>query len=156
MNKVFFSKIKSYKVIIGVLSLLLIACDGAGKNTSAKNDDYVSSILGYNHTDDYIHKLYINGAMGANLPAHGGGGAITCCVTLPQPWHKDLRVKIEWATSRDEKTIWHEKAILPPKYGLQEGGLFQLHFLPNLEVLIVISNLYAEHPDYPGPKHKYK
>jgi len=151
--------ISSYHwLIVTVVYLLLNACDSSSmtsnqKTVDSKQDDIIASILAYNHTDDYIHKLYIDGAMGPNIQAHGGGASITCCATLPQPWHKELRVNIEWTTSPNDKTLWHKKSVLLPEYD-SEGGMFQVHFLPDLDVVIIVSDLHGTHPDYPGPKLK--
>jgi len=145
-------------LIVAVAYLLLNACDSFlntsyQKNADSKQDDVIASILAYNHTSDYIHELYIDGVMVPNILAHSGGASITCCATLPQPWHKEFRVNVEWTTSPNDETLWHKKYVLLPEYD-SEGGMFQVHFLPDSDVVIIVSDLHGTHPDYPGPKIK--
>ena len=97
--------------------------------------NFVTSIVGYNHNDEYIHVFYLNGVMGSNIPAHGGGGGTTCCAELPQQWHSGLKAIVKWSTtSSDRKTTWHKKLVPLPKYSTK-GVIVQVHFLNNLKSL---------------------
>lgn len=151
-------------LILTLISLLtLSACHGVSdSNTTARDvfdpklGDTIGSIIGYNHTDEYIHEFYVDGTMGSNLFAYSGGGGVTCCGTFPRQWREGLKVTVEWSTTPSKITAgarihWHKKSVPLKKYG-PEGGMMHVHFLPNLEVVVVISNLYAGSPDYPGPK----
>jgi len=146
---------KFYRLIISLALLIFTACEDKAipddKNSlKSANENHIASIIAYNHTSDYIHEFYVNGAMGPNVRAHGGGGATTCCIELPQQWRSGLQAIIEWTTSQNEETVWHKKSVPLPDYGTEEG-MMQVHFMPELQVMIVVSNLFAEHPDYPGP-----
>jgi len=150
------SQNKLYWLIIPVALLVFTACEDSSGPTAKDsfkpaNENHIASIIAYNHTDDYIHELYVNGAMGPNVSAHSGGAATTCCIELPQQWRSGLQATIEWTTSPNQQTVWHKKSVPLPDYGSEEG-ILQIHFLPDLQVAIVVSNLFAEHPDYPGPK----
>lgn len=154
------------KIIFVVLGTLLIlsACANELRISDPSRDIFdpahgntIGSIVGYNHTDEYIHRFYVDGKMGPNIRPHSGGGATTCCAVFPKQWRENMKVKVEWTTPPGKSTEnnsvenWHEKSVPLGKYG-PEGGSMQVHFLPNREVVVVISNLYEESPNYPGPK----
>ncbi|PPV04661.1 hypothetical protein XBLMG947_4129 [Xanthomonas bromi] len=117
-----------------------------------------ANISPYNHTGDYIHQLYIDGQWGGNSYAYGGGGSFVCCITYPRQWHQGLKAKVRWttsssnpnATSEEGKPTWHEKIVPIERYE-KSGTTLNVHFLPEGQVRLLITNLSAGHPDYPGP-----
>ncbi|WP_256046177.1 DUF3304 domain-containing protein, partial [Xanthomonas translucens] len=98
------------------LVALLVACK-AEPSTTAE-----ASISPYNHTEDYIHQLYIDGQWGGNSRPYGGGGSFVCCVTYPRQWHPGLTAKVRWTTSSgipggdDPTETWHEKVVPIERY----------------------------------------
>jgi hypothetical protein len=111
-----------------------------------------------------------------NVPAKGGGGGQICCVTLPRKWRPGLTAKIKWEPlsqyKRDSngalvmqggapvviRSPYKEKTVEIPKYTEKDLAHFDIHFLPNDEVLVKVSFEYPEHPDYipayPSPREQ--
>lgn len=42
------------------------------------------SLMGFNRTDRTVVEFYVDGGWGPNVFAHGGGGAATCCTSIPR------------------------------------------------------------------------
>lgn len=117
-----------------------------------------ASISPYNHTGDYIHQLYVNGQWGGNSYAYGGGGSFVCCIIYPRKWRPGLTATVRWTTSSSNPNAtpeegtptWHEKVVPIERYE-KSGTTLNVHFLPEGQVRLIITNLSAGHPDYPGP-----
>lgn len=127
-------------------------------------DKFVFAQIGnYNHTADYIHQFYVDGAWGGNSRAYGGGGGFVCCIKYPRVWHSGLQATVRWTTSSsdpkatgdDAREHWHEKVVPIDRYD-EPGTTLNVHFLPKGEVRLVISSMGAGHPDYPGPAYPVK
>ncbi|PBI84023.1 hypothetical protein BKP43_54520 [Variovorax boronicumulans] len=145
---------------LALLTLPLVAC--SSKKPAAES--YSANISAYNHTEDYIHQFYVDGAGGGNSRPYGGGGSFVCCVSFPAKWRTGLNATVKWTTSsgipgdtRPDaiKPRWHEKIVPIEKYD-EPGGLLNVHFLPNNEVRLIISNKRAGAKDYPGPAYPVK
>ena len=125
------------------------------------------SYLAVNHTDKEIEAVFVNGEGGVlNVPAKGGGGGQICCVILPRKWRPGLTATIKWEPlsqyKRDTRgalvmqdgapvvirSPYKEKTVEIPEYTEKDLGHFDIHFLPNDEVLVKVSFNYPEHPDY--------
>ena len=134
-----------------VLSLLaLTACSG-----EPSDDTATAKISPYNHTGDYIHQLYVDGAYGGNSRAYGGGGSFVCCIVYPRQWREGLSAKVRWTTSSGipgiaSEPVWHEKIVPIERYE-RTGTTLNVHFLPDHDVRLIISSMGAGHPEYPGP-----
>lgn len=115
-----------------------------------KTPTITASITGLNHTDTYVATFYVNGAYGGNISRRGGGGKTTCCVELPRTYRPGLAATIRWSATNTREDLWQEKTVPVDTYGPEGGSLF-VHFLPDDEVRLVVSNLHPQHPDYPGP-----
>jgi len=140
--------------------LALAACSSKGRAP----ESYSANISPYNHTGDYIHQFYVDGAGGGNSRPYGGGGSFVCCISYPAKWHSGLSAQVKWTTSsgnpRDtspEAAVehWHEKTVPIDKYDVL-GGTLNVHFLPGSEVRLIISNKGAGAKDYPGPTYPAK
>lgn len=127
-------------------------------------ESYSANISPYNHTGDYIHQFYVDGAGGGNSRPYGGGGSFVCCISYPAIWRPDLSAQVKWTTSsgnpRDtspEAAVehWHEKTVPIDKYDVL-GGTLNVHFLPGSEVRLIVSNKRAGAKDYPGPAYPVK
>ena len=134
-----------------VLSLLaLTACSG-----EPADDTATASISPYNHTEDYIHQLYVDGGYGGNSRAYGGGGKFTCCIVYPRQWREGLSATVRWTTSSSipgggAEETWHEKIVPIERYE-RTGTRLNVHFLPDGEVRLLIWNGAAGGPGYTGP-----
>jgi hypothetical protein len=142
-----------------VLVLPLAAC---GKDPAPET--YSANISPYNHTGEYIHQSYVDGAGGGNSYPYGGGGSFVCCISYPAKWHPGLSAKVRWTTSSGDPSDkspdagvphWHEKVVPIDRYD-KPGSRLNLHFLPNGEVRLVISNMGAGAKGYPGPDYPEK
>jgi hypothetical protein len=86
---------------------LLSACSTDASDVAGAN------IVGYNHTPEYIHQFYVNGARGPNVHPYGGGGGFVCCITYPRQWTPELKATVRWTTSDADpkgspEETWHE------------------------------------------------
>lgn len=126
------------------------------------------SYSAYNHTDEDIVAIVINGEGGIlDASAHGEGGGM-CCVVLPKKWRPGLMATIKWQLDgdwlrdergevviRDGKKVlvpgpWKERTVEVPKYD-EEMGMFFIHFFPNDEVKVLVSKYGASSPHHPLP-----
>lgn len=147
-------------MLAGLLGLALAACTG---------DEKVGlSYAAYNHTDEHIVAIVINGEGGIlDASAHGEGGGV-CCVVLPKRWRPGLMATIKWQMDghwlRDDKGnfvlkdhdkifiegTWKEKTVEVPKYDSSRGiGDFYIHFFPKDEVKVLVAVYGAGGPDHP-------
>ncbi|MCS3361889.1 DUF3304 domain-containing protein [Xanthomonas translucens] len=150
-----------HRTVLG-LSRLLLLCAllplGACSKPAGEQADggmATANISPYNHTGDYIHQLYIDGQWGGNARAYGGGGTFVCCISYPRTWKTGLSAKVRWTTSSSDpqgspEETWHEKVVPIERYE-KSGTTLNVHFLPEGQVRLLITNLSAGHPDYPGP-----
>jgi Protein of unknown function (DUF3304) len=143
-----------------LLILPLTAC----MNKERAPESYSANISPYNHTGDYIHQFYVDGAGGGNSRPYGGGGSFVCCIAYPAQWHPGLSAQVKWTTSsgnpRDTSPQaavehWHEKTVPIDRYDMP-GGALNVHFLPGGEIQLIISNKGAGAKDYPGPAYPVK
>jgi hypothetical protein len=136
-------------------TLALPACS---KSNGLDDDTATASITPYNHTPEYIHQLYIDGAWGGNSRAYGGGGSAVCCIVYPRVWRPGLTATVKWTTSSSDPKAtgdaatekWHEKVVLIDEYK-EPGTRLSVHFMPGGDVRLVITSMSAGHEDYPGP-----
>jgi hypothetical protein len=76
-----------FRTAIGIAPVMLILSGCAEEMVPV-------SIVGYNHTDKYIHSFTVNGGSAGNLFAHSGGGSIVCCIAILENWKPGLKAKI--------------------------------------------------------------
>ncbi|WP_236261549.1 DUF3304 domain-containing protein [Pseudogulbenkiania ferrooxidans] len=132
-----------------------------------KEDTTALSYLAVNHTDKSVLSITINGQGGIlNASAMGGGGKEVCCVVVPSKWRPGLTATIGWENDgdwlrdkngqpviRDGKKVyvpapWKTRTVPIPQYTENDMGHFDIHFLPNDQVMVKVSYLYPHHPDY--------
>ena len=128
----------------------------------------VVGITGYNFTSEGVQDYYVNGQRGSNLPPYGGGGSLSCCVSLPAQWNPDLKVTVEWTMgrwttpyeSRKHLTVQQQieccsaeralsKTVPIERYG-KEGGDVQVFFLPNDELQVWVYDAGPQNPNHPS------
>lgn len=143
---------------LGALCLGLVAC--APEKVSI-------SYLAVNHTDEDIVSIVVNGDGGIlHALAHGSGGQM-CCITLPKQWRPGLTAEIKWQVAgtyqRDAKgniatddgvpvvihRAYKTQTVEVPQYTDNDiRGHFDIHIMPGDKVLVKVSFIYPEHPDY--------
>ncbi|WP_262488303.1 DUF3304 domain-containing protein [Iodobacter fluviatilis] len=70
---------------------------------------------------------------------------------MPREYPKEgLKVKVRWNATDTLEEHWFEKEVLVDPYPAGGGSVY-VHFLPEQQVKVIVSNLYPENPDYPGP-----
>ena len=140
-----------------ILVAPMVACSN-NPEPGLPADKMTAQINSYNHTEDYVHKFYVDGTWGGNSFAYGGGGGFVCCVIYPRRWVPGLVARVRWTTSSSDPDAtgdaatekWHEKTVPIEKYS-EPGAWLSVHFLPRGEVRLIISSVVAGHPDYRGP-----
>ena len=133
-----------------VLAILLVGCKAEEPDKGPAS----ARISGYNHTEDYIHRFFIDGSWGGNVFAYSGGGKFVCCINYPREWRPGLTATVRWSTSSSipdgpPGVTWHE-LVVPIEYYDKLGSL-NVHFLPNHQVRLLIWNGSAGSKGYRGP-----
>lgn len=143
-----------------LIGFVLAACSG--------DDTVAVSYAAYNHTDESIVSIVINGEGGIlNASAHGGGGRM-CCVILPKRWRPGLTATIKWqeddipifnpdgtrkvidGVPATKESPWKERTLEVPKYE-GELGTFFIHIFPGDEVKVLMNIYGAGNPQHPLP-----
>lgn len=96
-----------------------------------------------NHTGNFIYSASfsgdeVRGGGGGGMSRWGAGGAEICCTSIPRVWHPGIKVKVYWDMPDGHTHIPKEKIVEVEKY--DEPGDIYLHFFPNDEVRVVVSN----------------
>ena len=153
-------------ILWACLGVLLTGCG------PAKPEMLAAPVMGYNHTSAAINRFSVNGAGGAGIGPHQGGGKQSCCGVLPAQWYPGLTAVVEWekdpdpysssrwpepryseawdARMKEEIKTWthHRAEIEIPQYG-PEFCSIKVHFLPCDQVQVNTTCLTPQHPDYP-------
>ena len=77
----------------------------------------------------------------------GVGFANICCTTIPRVWHPGMKVLVRWDMPEGHQHIVKEKIVEVEKY--DTPGSIYMHFFPNDEVRVVVSEFVPGGPDYP-------
>lgn len=129
------------------IALTLSAC----AVTQQDEDDSYSAKIGIvNHTNQYIYATHVGDAGGGHSPRYSAGVANVCCVTLPVKWRSGLRFIVQWDMPEGTTHVWKEREVAVEEY-VKPGSLY-LHFFPNDEVRIVVTNWAGGAPGHPIPK----
>ena len=145
-------------LVVAALTLPQLACSKQPKDGELRPDQMTAQLSAYNHTPDYIHQYYVDDQGGGNSRAYGGGGSFVCCIAYPKVWRPDLKAEVRWTTSSSDPKAtgdaatekWHERTVPIDRY-VQPGTRLNVHFLPDGNVRLVITNMSAGLPEYPGP-----
>jgi Protein of unknown function (DUF3304) len=92
-------------------------------------------------------------AHGQNIGEQGGsfscGGLISGGYPVPKQWVPGLTVRVRWTTFdvASKEFSWHEKYTTIAPYA--EVGSLWVHFFPQDEVRVVVSNIGASGPEHP-------
>lgn len=133
-------------------ALLGTTVSGCPGQRGEGKDHATAQISGYNHTEDYIHQFYVDGAWGGNVFAYSGEGSFVCCLVYPQSWRAGLAARVRWTTSSSDphavrvaaEEHWHE-AEVPMEPYKTAGTTHNVHFLEGGKVR-------DRAPSYLGPR----
>ncbi len=140
---------------------------GGGKSYSSESvldglftkkavDDSAPAQVGIvNHTGNYIHSASVRGdevggGGGGGMSAWGAGDANICCSSIPLVWHPGIKVLVRWNMPEGVVDVWKEKIVEVEKY--DRPGSIYMHFFPNDEVRVVVSNAAGYGSKHPIPR----
>lgn len=107
-------------------------------------DDRATAQVGIvNHTGNFIYSASFSGdevrnGGGGGMSQWGAGGAEICCTSIPRVWQPGIKVTVYWNMPVGVVDVLKEKIVEVEKY--DEPGDIYLHFFPNDEVRVVVSN----------------
>lgn len=131
-------------------ALLLNGCTLLQKEESPRAGAQVGIV---NHTGRFIYSATVNGAGGGTMSAWGAGVANICCTSIPRFWYPGMKVLVRWDMPEGRTHVVKEKTVEVERY--DEPGSIYMHFFPNDEVRVVVSNTAgfgAKHPIPPPVK----
>ena len=136
-------------------SCLLAACASSSGGLSTRDADkrYINASLGgVNHTGQYLYEFSVNGQFGGNVSEYGGGNAGVCCVRLPRAWQPGLTVDIHYDLTLDEgsRHNWKTKKGVPVEPYTEPGSVY-VHFFPDDEIRVVVTNWHPRGEGHPIP-----
>lgn len=141
------------------VALTVSALTACSKDGGLPDNKATAQLSGYNHTEEYIHEFYVDGAWGGNVFAYSGGGSFVCCMIYPTVWRTGLTAKVRWSTSSSDPKAtgpasedhWHE-TVVPIEAYKEPGTTLNVHFLPDNKVRLIIFSGSDLAPGYPGPR----
>ncbi len=131
----------------------LTACAGSAMSTRDKDSNYFNASLGgVNHTGQYLYGFSLDGSFGGNASKYGGGNAGICCVRLPRVYRPGLTVDIKYdlLINDGKEHNWKMKKGVPVEPYTKSGSVY-VHFFPNDQIRVVVSNVYPFGKDHPIP-----
>lgn len=135
-------------VLLATLSLS--ACAGRDLDDTDSTPQTATAQVGVvNHTGNYIYSASADGAGGGNMTAWGAGIASVCCASIPRNWYPGMKVRVRWNMPVHGNDVIREKTIEVEKY--DRPGSIYLHFFPNDQVRVIVTNLDSNHPEHPIP-----
>lgn len=87
------------------------------------------------------------GGGGDALNPYSGGGTI-CCFSIPETWHPDLKVIVNYNLYPDKEYL--RKLVSVPPYAGGKAGSIWLIVLPDETVEAVVSHFGPTLPEWPG------
>lgn len=134
-------------LMVLLAALSLSACAGLkdGESLSPATDSAQVGIV--NHTGNYIYSASVNGAGGGNMDAWSAGVASVCCTSISRVWHSGMKVRVRWNMPIGRQDVIKEKIVEVEKY--EESGDIYLHFFPNDEIRVVVTNVGPRNPNHP-------
>lgn len=137
-------------ILILLTALSLSACAGLDNGSTSTEPATASAQVGIvNHTGNYIYSASVDGAGGGNMNRWGAGVANICCASIPRVWYPGMKVKVYWDMPEAHTHRVKEKIVEVEKY--DEPGSIYLHFFPDDEIRVVVTNVGPRHPTHPIP-----
>ena len=102
--------------------------------------------VGYIHSyavQETIHGQFSRGM----ISGLSCGGIVAAGYPVPVTWTPGMKVKVRWNRPIKGEDNWIEKTTTIPRY--DEVGMLIVHFFPNDEERVVVSNYYPESPNHP-------
>lgn len=131
-------------------ALSLVACAGRNFDDSDSTPKTAPAQVGIvNHTGNYIYSASANGAGGGGMTRWGAGTANICCASIPRVWYPGMKVHVRWDMPDGHTHNVKEKIVDVEKY--DTPGSIYLHFFPNDQIRVVVTNLDPNHPEHPIP-----
>jgi hypothetical protein len=146
-------------VFAGLTSFLLLTDAQAG------------TIEGINHTHWAINHFSVDGHSGIDIIGAYQGGGGGCCFIVPEIWHPEMNVQVEWETGvsgskgfpgfsdwekylkwaaeADAQKRKHSKTASVPNYTGQNVCGITVHFLPCDDIQVTTSCHAYGSPEYP-------
>lgn len=131
-------------------ALSLVACAGRNFDNSDSTPKTDAAQVGVvNHTGNYIYSASADGAGGGNMDRWGAGNASVCCTSIPRVWYPGMKVRVRWDMPNGHTHNVKEKIVDVEKY--DEPGDIYLHFFPNDEIRVVVTNIGGSSQKHPIP-----
>lgn len=139
------------KWLITLISALgLAACAGLANEARDTAPETATAQVGIvNHTGNYIYSASVDGAGGGKMSAWSAGIANICCTSIPRIWHPGMKVRVRWNMPIGRQDVIKEKIVEIEKY--ERPGSIYLHFFPNDEVRVIVSNIGGPSSEHPIP-----
>ena len=99
--------------------------------------------VGYIHSyavQETIHGQFSRGM----ISGLSCGGIVAAGYPVPVTWTPGMKVKVRWKPNGRD---YVEKTTTIPRY--EKAAMLIVHFFPNDEVRVVVSNYYPESPNHP-------
>jgi hypothetical protein len=134
------------KLLLLFSALLLIACAAKpGRDDSS----YGANVGIVNHTGRFVYSASVDGGGGGHMEAWGAGAASVCCVMVPRKWIAGMQMLVSWDMPEGSKHVVKEKRVAVERY--DEPGSVFIHFFPDDEIRIVVSNYGGWSTAHPIP-----
>lgn len=131
-------------------ALSLSACAGLDFDDSDSTPKTAAAQVGVvNHTGNYIYSASADGAGGGNMDRWGAGNASVCCTSIPRIWYPGMKVRVRWNMPIHGNDVIKEKIVNVEKY--DEPGDIYLHFFPNDEIRVIVTNIGGSSQKHPIP-----
>jgi hypothetical protein len=143
----YFRRFRPFLKVQYICFLFAIVCCVACTPTTTGVD-----ITAYNHMKRIpIHFFTVDGALGPNVSAEGGGKQ-SCCVAIPKVWRSGSKIKIAWVYDSylDDPNPPLPSQVVEmelPRYS--RPGTLQVHFYAGHRVKLVVSSCRPGHAFYP-------
>lgn len=146
------------KWLVSLIACLSLGACAAREQVPERTTATATAQVGIvNHTGNFIYSASVDGSGGAGMSAWGAAVANVCCTSIPRVWYPGMKVLVRWDMPEGHKHISKEKIVEIEKY--DEPGSIYLHFFPNDEVRVVVSNIAGfsrSHPIAPPVEPKEK
>jgi len=137
-------------ILVLLTALSLSACAGLDNESASIEPATATAQVGVvNHTGNYIYSASVNGAGGGNTNAWHAGIANMCCTSIPRAWYPGMKVRVRWDMPVGHTHNVKEKTVEVEKY--ERPGSIYLHFFPNDEVRVIVTNIGGPSSKHPIP-----